>query len=41
MNLLDGGISGQLQLRDGGRTRAWPGLRKVALGLVAFERPAR
>lgn len=38
--LLDGGISSQLRLRDGTRTRTWPGLRKVALGLVAVERPA-
>jgi hypothetical protein len=38
--LLDGGISSQLRLRDGTRTRTWPGLRKVALGLVAVERTA-
>lgn len=36
--LLDGGISSQLRLRDGAATRTWPGLRKVALGLVAVER---
>jgi hypothetical protein len=36
--LLDGGISSQLRLRDGEHTRTWPGLRKVALGLVAVER---
>ena len=33
--LLDGGISGQLLLRDAdGATRAWPGIRRVPLGLV-------
>jgi exopolysaccharide biosynthesis protein len=33
--LLDGGISGQLLLRDGdGGTHAWPGIRRVPLGLV-------
>ena len=36
--LLDGGISSQLRLRDGATTRSWPGMRKVALGLVAVER---
>jgi hypothetical protein len=36
--LLDGGISSQLLLRDEGRTRTWPGMRKVALGLVALPR---
>jgi exopolysaccharide biosynthesis protein len=36
--LLDGGISGQLLLRDGDRTHAWPGLRKVALGLLVLPR---
>jgi hypothetical protein len=36
--LLDGGISSQLRLRDGTQTRTWPGMRKVALGLVAVER---
>lgn len=36
--LLDGGISSQLMLRDGARLRSWPGIRKVALGLVATER---
>lgn len=42
--MLDGGISGQLLIRDGsGESRSWPGFRKVPLGLVAFprgERPA-
>jgi uncharacterized protein YigE (DUF2233 family) len=33
--LLDGGISGQLLLRDaGGSVRSWPGTRRVPLGLV-------
>jgi hypothetical protein len=36
--LLDGGISSQLRIRDGDRTRTWPGMRPVALGLVAVER---
>jgi exopolysaccharide biosynthesis protein len=37
--LLDGGISGQLRLRDGdGSTRTWPGARSVPLGLVARSR---
>jgi len=32
---LDGGISGQLLLRDaGGAVRSWPGLRSVPLGLI-------
>jgi hypothetical protein len=34
--LLDGGISGQLLLREaGGSVRSWPGSRAVPLGLVA------
>jgi Phosphodiester glycosidase len=34
--LLDGGISGQLLLREaGGSVRTWPGTRSVPLGLVA------
>ena len=34
--LLDGGISAQLAVRDSsGAIRAWPGIRKVPLGLVA------
>jgi uncharacterized protein YigE (DUF2233 family) len=38
--LLDGGISGQLMLRDGdGSVQSWPGIRSVPLGLVA--RPKR
>jgi hypothetical protein len=37
--LLDGGISGQLLVRDGGETRTWPGTRWVPLGLVARVRP--
>jgi len=32
--LLDGGISGQLLVQDQGRRRTWPGLRKVAAGLL-------
>jgi phosphodiester glycosidase len=36
--LLDGGISSQLMIREGARTRRWPGWRRVALGLVAFPR---
>jgi phosphodiester glycosidase len=37
---LDGGISGQLALRDGdGSIRSWPGIRPVPLGLVG--RPNR
>lgn len=36
--LLDGGISGQMLLREPGRTHAWPGLREVALGLVVLPR---
>jgi hypothetical protein len=37
--LLDGGISGQLRLRDGdGSTRTWPGIRSVPLGLVGRSR---
>lgn len=39
--LLDGGLSGQLQIRDGrGATRTWDGLRRVPAGLVAFPRRA-
>ncbi|HSQ29717.1 MAG TPA: phosphodiester glycosidase family protein [Gemmatimonadaceae bacterium] len=38
--LLDGGLSGQMALREsGGRLLSWPGLRAVPLGLVAY--PAR
>jgi uncharacterized protein YigE (DUF2233 family) len=34
--MLDGGISGQLAVRDaGGSLRKWPGIRSVPLGLVA------
>jgi hypothetical protein len=36
--LLDGGISGQLLVREEGRTRSWAGLRKVPLGLVVLPR---
>lgn len=37
--LLDGGISGQLALRDGaGELRAWRGLRKVPVGMIAIPR---
>ena len=35
--LLDGGVSGQLAVRDGaGQLHRWPGLRRVPLGLVAL-----
>ena len=38
--LLDGGLSGQMALREsGGRLLRWPGLRAVPVGLVAY--PAR
>jgi hypothetical protein len=37
--LLDGGISGQLLVRDAKNTRTWPGTRTVPLGLVARVRP--
>jgi len=36
--LLDGGISSQLLIREGARTRAWPGWRRVPLGLVVVPR---
>jgi hypothetical protein len=37
--LLDGGISGQLLVRDArGAARRWPGLRRVPLGLVGVAR---
>lgn len=37
--LLDGGISGQLMVRDaGGTERSWPGTRSVPLGLVGRVR---
>jgi hypothetical protein len=37
--LLDGGISGQLSLRDmNGRLNRWPGFRPVPLGLVGFSK---
>ena len=36
--LLDGGISGQLRLRDGTTTHQWPGLRRVPLGLLALPK---
>ncbi len=38
--LLDGGISGQLMVRDQGRTREWNGLRGVAAGMVVKARVA-
>ena len=37
--LLDGGISGQLLLRDAGGVRSWPGSRSVPLGLVGRSKP--
>lgn len=36
--LLDGGLSGQLMLREGGALRQWPGLRGVAAGLAVLPR---
>jgi hypothetical protein len=36
--LLDGGASSQLLLRDGRRTRTWPGIRRVPVGLVVEAR---
>jgi len=37
--LLDGGISGQLMVRDaGGAARSWPGTRSVPLGLIGRVR---
>ncbi|MFL5493798.1 MAG: hypothetical protein ACJ8DC_05355 [Gemmatimonadales bacterium] len=37
--LLDGGISGQLLVRDSaGTARLWPGIRSVPLGLVGRSR---
>ena len=37
--LLDGGISGQLLVREpGGGTRRWQGLRRVPLGLLVEPR---
>lgn len=37
--LLDGGISGQLMVREeGGKARTWAGVRRVPLGLVALPR---
>jgi uncharacterized protein YigE (DUF2233 family) len=37
--LLDGGISGQLMVREaGGAARTWPGIRSVPLGLVGRAR---
>jgi hypothetical protein len=36
---LDGGVSAQLAVRDStGAWERWPGIRKVALGLVAYPR---
>ena len=40
--MLDGGISGQLMLRDSdGSTRRWPGTRKVPLGLTGRVKRAQ
>jgi len=36
--LLDGGISCQLMIREGAQAHAWPGWRRVPLGLVAVAR---
>jgi len=39
--LLDGGVSGQLAVRDAaGEVHRWPGLRRVPLGLVALPAAA-
>ena len=39
--LLDGGVSGQLMVRDArGSAHEWPGMRRVPLGLVASGRTA-
>lgn len=39
--LLDGGASSQLLVRErNGRARAWPGIRRVPLGLIAVPAPA-
>ena len=38
--MLDGGISGQLALRDArGSLHRWPGMRSVPLGLVGRSKP--
>jgi hypothetical protein len=38
--LLDGGISGQMLLRDGeGSVRTWPGTRSVPMGMVVRSKP--
>ncbi len=40
--LLDGGISGQLLVREpAGTSRAWPGTRQVPLGLAGRPRPEK
>lgn len=36
--LLDGGLSGQLLVREDGQARRWRGLRQVAAGLVGLPR---
>jgi hypothetical protein len=36
--LLDGGISCQLMIREGAQAHAWPGWRRVPLGLIAVPR---
>jgi exopolysaccharide biosynthesis protein len=36
--MLDGGISGQLMLRDSASMHSWPGTRSVPLGLVGIRR---
>lgn len=36
--MLDGGISGQLMLRDAASMHSWPGTRRVPLGLVGIRR---
>lgn len=38
--LLDGGISSQMLVRGPGGEEVWPGWRRVALGLVAYEAKA-
>jgi len=39
--LLDGGISGQMLIREGTESRRWRGLRAVPLGLLAISRSER
>lgn len=38
--MLDGGISGQLRLREGGSVHSWRGMRRVPLALTVLPLPA-